>query len=90
MISQTVTITNPTGLQLKAAGVFCEIAVQYKCRATFVANQNYEANCKSVLSVLGACLKLGDKIELSCDGEDEEKCLEHLVKTIEDGFSEGV
>ena len=88
MISQKVTISNPTGLQLKAAGKFCEVAVQYKCHAMFMAEHNYEANCKSVLSVLGACLKMGDKIEITCDGEDEEKCLEQLVKIIESGFSD--
>ena len=43
------------------------------------------ANAKSVLSVLGACVKCGDEIEIFCDGEDEEAALKamkwHTVKS---------
>jgi phosphocarrier protein len=46
------------------------------------------ANAKSVLSVLGACVKSGDEIELCCDGADEEKALSTLIKLIEDGLGE--
>lgn len=44
--------------------------------------------CESVLSVLGACVKCGDEIELECEGEDEELALETLVKAIESGLGE--
>lgn len=43
---------------------------------------------KSVLSVLGACIKSGDEIELVCDGEDEEEALAALVQAIESGLGE--
>ena len=33
------------------------------------------ANAKSVLSVLGACVKSGDEIEFVCDGPDEKEAL---------------
>ena len=46
------------------------------------------ANAKSVLSVLGACVKCGDEIELICDGEDEANALQTLVKAIENGLGE--
>ena len=46
------------------------------------------ANAKSVLSVLGACVKCGDEIELICEGEDEEAALETLVAAIESGLGE--
>ena len=87
MLRQTVTITNPTGLHLRPAGIFCSVASRYKCRVTF-GYDDVSANAKSVLSVLGACVKSGDCIELICDGEDEEKALETLVALIEDGFGE--
>ena len=32
MIRQKVTITNPTGLHLRPAGMFCNIASRYKCK----------------------------------------------------------
>ncbi len=46
------------------------------------------ANAKSVLSVLGACIKTGDEIELVCEGADEELALASIVKIIDEGFGE--
>ena len=46
------------------------------------------ANAKSVLSVLGACIKSGTEIELVCEGEDEEIALKTLVDAIESGLGE--
>ena len=46
------------------------------------------ANAKSVLSVLGACVKSGDEIEVFCDGSDENEALSYIVKSIEDGLGE--
>ena len=38
------------------------------------------ANAKSVLSVLGACIKNGDEVTIICDGEDEEAVVEILTE----------
>jgi phosphocarrier protein len=61
--------------------------MNFKSLITFNYRGN-TANAKSVLSVLGACIKSGDEIELVCDGEDEETALASLVKLIRDGFGE--
>ena len=58
MIRQKVTITNPTGLHLRPAGMFCNIASRYKCKVEFMYDDDVAANAKSVLSVLGACVNL--------------------------------
>lgn len=85
MVAQNVRITNPTGLQVRPAGDLCKEAMKYKCKVTFEYHGN-EANAKSVLSVLGACIKSGDEIKLICDGEDEEEALGNLVEYIEAGL----
>ena len=84
MISQKVTIKNPTGLHLRPAGILCKEAMKFKSLITFRFRDG-SANAKSVLSVLGACVKCGDEIELVCEGEDEEAALETLVAAIESG-----
>ena len=56
MVSQKVVIKNPTGLHLRPAGILCKEAMQYKSLITFMYRGN-TANAKSVLSVLGACIK---------------------------------
>ena len=87
MVSQKVGIKNPTGLHLRPAGILCNAAMQFKSRITFQHRQSM-ANAKSVLSVLGACVKSGDEIEIFCEGEDEEEALKELVRIIEDGLGE--
>lgn len=87
MVSQTVVIQNPTGLHLRPAGILCNEAVKYKSKVVFRYGDN-EANAKSVLSVLGACVKCGAELEFICDGEDEEEALQALVKAVESGLGE--
>lgn len=87
MRSCKVQVKNPTGLHLRPAGNLCKEALKYKSMVTFNFNGG-TANAKSVLSVLGACVKCGDEIELVCEGEDEEKALDTLTSFIESGLGE--
>lgn len=87
MVNQKVTIKNPTGLHLRPAGYLCKEAMKYRSLITFSFDGGV-ANAKSVLSVLGACVKCGDEIELICEGVDEQEALEALVKAISDGLGE--
>ena len=87
MVSQSVVVKNPTGLHLRPAGNLCKEAIQYKSLITF-SFRDTVANAKSVLSVLGACVKSGDEITLTCEGEDEEAALNALVTAIENGLGE--
>ena len=87
MVSQKVMIHNPSGLHLRPAGNLCNLAIRYQSHITF----EYEggiADAKSVLSVLGACVKCGDTITLICEGADEEEALKALVSAAESGFGE--
>ena len=87
MVRKKLTINNPTGLHLRPAGLFCKTAMQFQSKITFLS-KNTSANAKSVLSVLGACIKKGDVIEVICEGEDEEKALEEMVRIVEEGLGE--
>lgn len=87
MVSAKVKIKNPTGLHLRPAGILCKEAMRFKSSVNF-KSKNSTSNAKSVLSVLGACVKNGDEIELICSGEDEEEALAAMVKAVEDGLGE--
>lgn len=87
MVSQKVTVQNPSGLHLRPAGILCNEAVKYKAQTTFVFRGNI-TNVKSVLSVLGACIKFGDELEFICDGEDEEEALKALVTCVNNRLGE--
>ncbi len=87
MVSQRVVIKNPTGLHLRPAGILCKEAMKYKSLITFSFRES-TANAKSVLSVLGACVKCGDEIELVCDGVDESEALQALINAVDSGLGE--
>jgi len=87
MVTQKTTIKNPTGLHLRPAGLFCKTAVQFQSKITFQF-KGTTGNAKSLLSVLGACIKRGDEIELICEGDDEVAAMEAMLQVIEDGLGE--
>ncbi len=88
MVSQKTTIRNPLGMDLWPAGEFCKTAARFKSSIKF-HHGNTIANAKSVLSVLGACIKNGDEIEIICEGVDEDEALREMLKIVEDGLIEG-
>ena len=77
MISGKFKVNFPGGLHLRPAGILCEQARQDQCCIHFLYCDG-SANAKSVLSVLGACVRCGDEITLECDGADEEKAFADL------------
>ena len=103
MVSGKVVIKNPTGLHLRPAGLFCKTAMQYKSKITVHKELRHasmeddymrarSADVKDiserVLSVLGACVKSGDEIEIICEGEDEAEALKAMLQLVMDGLGE--
>ena len=87
MVSQKIKIKNPTGLHLRPAGILCTEAMKFRSTVKFQFKNTY-ANAKSVLSVLGACVKSGDEIEFHCEGADETEALAAMVEAVESGLGE--
>ncbi len=89
MVSGTAVVRNESGLHLKPAARFCDEALKYSSTITFTF-ANTTANAKSVLSILGACVKCGDEIEIVCNGEDEQEALDNLCRIIEEGLGDEI
>lgn len=87
MVSAKVIIKNPTGLHLRPAGILCKEAMKFKSSVTFKFRST-SGNAKSVLSVLGACVKSGDEIEFICSGEDEKQAIAAILSAVEGGLGE--
>ena len=45
-------------------------------------------NGKSLLNIIGACIKCGAEIEIECNGPDEEEALKAAIEMIESGLGE--
>ena len=85
MVKAKVEIRNLTGLHLRPAGILCNKAIQFKSKIHFQVRDT-TANAKSVLSVLGACVKCGDEITFICEGEDEKEALDSMIKVVSNGL----
>lgn len=87
MLTRRITVSNPSGLHMRPAGVFAKTILPFKSDVIFRIRDG-EYNGKSMLSILSAVVKCGDEIELAIDGEDEQACLGAVVDVIESGLGE--
>ena len=60
MVSVELQLQNPSGLHLRPAGILCKAATKFQSHITITTADGTEANAKSVLSVLSACVKEND------------------------------
>lgn len=87
MLSKKLSINNTTGLHLRPAGVLYKRAMRFDSVIKFQI-KDYEANAKSVLSILGACVRNGDELLFTFDGHDEEQAMDEITQIIERGLRE--
>ena len=87
MVSERVTVINPSGLHLRPAGIFCNKAMEYRCQIQFSVGRT-TGNAKSVLSVLGACIKCGDEMTIICSGPDEAEALAGMTELVASGIGD--
>ncbi len=87
MVSQKITINNPQGLHMRPAGVFAKGVAKYQSDINLIHNGK-STNGKSLLNIIGACIKCGSEIEIQCDGPDEEEALKAAIELIESGLGE--
>ena len=83
-------IINATGLHARPASVFVTEAKKYQSNVTIknVDKDSAPVNAKSIMMILAAGLGTGTKVEVACDGADEQEALDALVALIESGFGE--
>jgi len=87
MKTQSVTVKNPTGFSVKPAEFLYKTAIGFHSSIKFIKGDQ-EANAKSVLSVLGSCVKCGDIIEFICEGDDENEAIRAVCLAVESGLGE--
>ena len=77
MVSQKVTISNPTGLHARPAGVLAKVAAPFNSDIfIFVGDKKVQA------------IKTGTEVEVQCSGDDEEQALKAILEAIEGGLGE--
>ena len=71
MVSKKFTVQNEQGLHMRPAGVLAKAVTKFESDVTIVYNDK-KINAKSLLNIIGACIKYGAEIEVVCEGPDEE------------------
>lgn len=90
MVSKETTIINATGLHARPASVFVSEAKKYECDVTIrdLDKGKPPVSAKSIMMILAAGLGTGSKIEIACDGADEQEALDALIALVDSGFGE--
>ena len=90
MVSKQTTIVNATGLHARPASQFVAAANKFPCNVTIkdLTKGSAPVNAKSIMMILAAGLAAGTKVEVACDGDQEQEALDTLVALIDDGFGE--
>lgn len=87
MVSQKVTIKNEQGLHMRPAGVFAKAMTKFPCDVQVCVNEK-TVNGKSIMNLIGACIKCGTEIEIVCNGDQEEAALAEAIALVESGMGE--
>ena len=86
-MEKVVRILNEQGVHARPASIFAKTASRFKSNVSIVQG-NKVANAKSIINIMGLCLKKGEEIKIITEGVDEKEAMEALVVQIENKFGE--
>ena len=86
MIEKEVIVTSDAGIHARPAMMLVKEAMKFKGSVKLVKDGT-EADCKSIMSVLGLAIVSGTKLKIVADGEREDEIVDILVSMIENNFS---
>lgn len=87
MVSEKLTVVNKLGFHMRPASGFVKAMAKYKSNVNLIIGDK-EIDGKSIMNVMGACIKCGAEIEIQCTGPDEAAMLEAASTLIKSGFGE--
>ena len=85
--SQAIVIPNPTGLHARPAAVLASLAKRFKSRVLLQRGDD-EANAKSVTSIMGIEIALGDKVALIAEGPDAQEAIDAITPELAAGLGD--
>ena len=88
MQRREVEIVNNLGLHARASAKLTQLAAKYPCEVTLARNGR-RVNAKSIMGVMMLAANKGSRIEIECDGPQEDVAIDALAALIADKFGEG-
>ncbi len=77
MVTKTIKIGKPAGLDARPVALFVQIASQFES-SIYVGTGNKKVNAKSIMGMMTLDLGPGAQVQVSVDGEDETAAIEKI------------
>jgi phosphocarrier protein HPr len=85
MTEREVVVKSDAGVHARPAMMIVKEAMKYPCEVKIIKD-NVEADCKSIMSVLGLAIISGTKLVVRANGEGERTVVDSIVSMIENNF----
>lgn len=85
MTEREVVVTSDAGVHARPAMMIVKEAMKYPCEIKLIKD-DVEADCKSIMSVLGLAIISGSRLIVQANGEGEKKAVASIVSMIENNF----
>jgi phosphocarrier protein HPr len=85
MTEREVVVTSDAGVHARPAMMIVKEAMKYPCEVKLIKD-DVEADCKSIMSVLGLAIVSGSRLIVRASGEGEVNVVETIVTMIENNF----
>lgn len=79
MITKSITIKLPTGLEARPVALLVQVASQYES-SVYVECENKKVNAKSIMGMMTLGLAAGEQVTVVVDGSDEEAAMDNIEK----------
>ncbi len=86
-MTSNLLVLNRAGIHLRAAKMICEFIKPFHASAKLL-KRGLEADCRSVLEMLGLGAEFGEILTLSVEGEDASDAHQEIVKLFANQFYE--
>lgn len=85
MTEREVVVKSDAGVHARPAMMIVKEAMKYSCEVKLIKD-DVEADCKSIMSVLGLAIVSGSRLIVRANGEGESAVVESIVAMIENNF----
>ena len=85
MTEREVIVKSDAGVHARPAMMIVKEAMKYSCEVRLVKD-DVEADCKSIMSVLGLAIISGTRLIVKASGEGESRVVDTIVSMIENNF----
>ncbi|MDK2808305.1 MAG: catabolite repression HPr-like protein [Clostridiales bacterium] len=79
MLTKTMTIKIPTGLEARPVALLVQVASQYES-SIYIECEEKKVNAKSIMGMMSLGLAAGEEVLVSANGEDEEAAILNIEK----------